>query len=420
MNQLAPQLAGLARLQDLRRFGMRLGLSRIREALVALGQPHLRYAAIHVAGTNGKGSTAAMIASCLRQARVRTGLFTSPHLHRFSERITVDGEEIGPRALAELIERVIALDPRLTFFEVATVVAMSDFARRDIDCGIFETGLGGRLDATNVLMPEVVVLTSISRDHTEILGEDLAAIAAEKAGIIKQGVPVVAAWPAAAAIRGVIARRCDEVGAPLRWIDDAAARRLLEGLTVGLEGAHQRLNAALAVAAARELASRRVLRLPVAGLARGLAGVQWPGRMERVGEFLLDCAHNPAGARCLARALERDDHCLIFGCLDDKPAASLLEPLLACCGRVILAPVCSSRSAQPARVEQEIAPKLRGKRITVASSAAHAIELAKGDPRPKLVAGSVYLVGEVRALLLGSEPTDPVTVSDPVRQSISP
>lgn len=419
MEGSAPDRSALVRLQALCRFGMRPGLERIRSALAALDQPQKGFAAIHLAGTNGKGSTAAMIASCLRQLGLRIGLYTSPHLQRFSERITVDGAEIPGADLARLIDRVIALDRELTFFEVATAVGLAYFAERRIDCGVIETGLGGRLDATNVLLPEVTVLTSIARDHAEVLGEDLPSIAREKVGIVKPAIPVVAAWPEDPAVRMVIERRCDTLGAPLCWIDPEAAERRLEGLDVGLRGAHQRLNAALALAAAERLV-RRIGRSASSGrLSAGLARVSWPGRLESVGPFLLDCAHNPAGAERLGEALASAEvaggsYCLVFGCLDDKPALPLLEPLLPHCGRVILTPIDNPRSADPRRTCAELAGRFPRLPVALVGGAAAAVELAQRDPRPKLVAGSVYLVGEVRGLLLGPDSCDPVPLADPV------
>jgi dihydrofolate synthase/folylpolyglutamate synthase len=414
----------LSRLQRVQRFGVRLGLERVSRVLEQLGHPERAYPTMHIAGTNGKGSTSAMLAACLRCAGYRTGLFTSPHLQRYTERIQIDGAEIPRGQIAELLTELLAIAPELTFFELATVAAARHFAARGVDCAVFETGLGGRLDATAVLQPEVAVLTSIDYDHVDVLGSTLGDIAAEKAGIIKPGTPTVAA-PGPPPVTEAIARRCAAVGAPLRWvrpgkelqtrgpreIDVQTGAWHLRGLELSLGGAHQHQNAALCVAALERLAAAK---LPVdeRAVRAGLVATRWPGRLEVLpGGFLVDCAHNPAGTRALAAALPPGDHCLIFGCLADRPAGELLEPLAPRCRRIVLTGVRSPRGADPRALR--VAPVLAGRRVDVTASLREALALVADEPPTKLICGSIYLVGEARALLLG-EPEDPLDVGDPL------
>ncbi|HET6151125.1 MAG TPA: Mur ligase family protein, partial [Polyangia bacterium] len=290
----------LARLDSLRSLGVDLGLDRVRGALAALGSPEERLPAVQIAGTNGKGSTAAMTEAILRAAGWRTGLYTSPHLSRFTERIRVAGQEVDGDRLARLDARIVATGVPLTYFEVATLLAFLVMAEDGVELAVLETGLGGRLDAVTACQPLATAITSIGRDHLDYLGSTLTAIAREKAGILKPGVPgFLARLPADADAE--IARVAAQVGAPLRRLGadfDAPA------VASGLPGAHQRSNAALAVALASEAARRRGRPLAPAAISAGLAGVRWPGRLEMVGDgVLLDCAHNPQGAEALAAAL---------------------------------------------------------------------------------------------------------------------
>jgi dihydrofolate synthase/folylpolyglutamate synthase len=417
--------AALERLQGLSRFGVRLGLGSTRRLLSRLdllagqgGDPGYGMV-IHLAGTNGKGSTAAMLEACLREAGLRTGLYTSPHLCRFSERIQVAGREIPRQEVPELAQRVLALDPGLTFFEVATAMALLHFARQRVQVAVVETGLGGRLDATNVLAPAVCVLTHIGLDHTEVLGDDLASVAGEKAGIIKPGVPVVSAADPAGVAGRVIAGRCRELDSPLwslgrdfalREEGYAGPRWRLPRLPGGLAGAHQRQNAALCLAALELLQQRGLLQITTQQAARGLQRVRWPGRMERSGAWLLDGAHNPDGCRALAGALGPGDRglCLVLGVLGpDRPLSQMLAPLRPWAGRVILTRPASERAADPAALARRVPG------AEVAASLGQALDLARSHPGTRLITGSLYLVGEARALLLG-EPTDPVRTADPL------
>ena len=347
-------------LHSLQRFGVKLGLQNVDAVLAACGDPQRRFPSIHVAGTNGKGSVCAMLASILRADGRRVGLYTSPHLADVRERIRIDGRTIADadfdRLLGRIrktIDRLLAagrLEAHPTYFEVLTILAFLHFAERKVDIAVLEVGMGGRFDATNVVTPLVSVITSISLDHREYLGRSLAAIAFEKAGIIKPGVPVVNGAEGRAA-GAVIRRRARERGAPLvsAFGRDGAlfAARTAAGFRfryefcgesfafrLKLPGVHQGENAAVAVAAARTLGcvDRPLERRTILA---GLAAAEWPGRLEAVGRrplVLLDGAHNEDGARALAayvRDFVRGPLVLVFAMLKDKAvrrAADLLFP----------------------------------------------------------------------------------------------
>jgi dihydrofolate synthase/folylpolyglutamate synthase len=393
----------LQRLRALQRFGMRPGLEAIRALLAAVGNPERDAAVVHVGGTNGKGSTAAMIAAGLRASGRRVGLYTSPHLLRFSERIAIDGAEIDRARVAALAERVLAVAGEHTFFDVATAMALLAFAEARVDVAVLEVGLGGRLDSTNVVeRPRAAVVTSIALDHTDVLGGDVATIARVKAGIWKRGCPAIFACGDAAAAR-VLDVEAERVGAtPIerygRDFDDAALP------PVALDGAHQRRNAAVA---------RRVLALlgvDAGAIASGLAGVRWPGRLEALSPtVLVDAAHNGEGARALAAALPPGPLTLVIGVVADKDARAIVEPLAARATRVIATAPPSLRALAPA----QLALLLPG--AEVAPDLATALAMAAGER--VLVAGSIFLVGEARRLVLG-EPADGVTVQDPVGQKL--
>ena len=393
----------LQRLAALRRYGMRPGLESIRALLAAVGNPERALAVVHVGGTNGKGSTAAMIEAGLRAASKRTGLYTSPHLLRFTERIVIDGREIDRARVAELAARVLAVAGEHTFFDVATAMALLAFAEARVDVAVLEVGLGGRLDSTNVIeRPLAAVVSSVGRDHTDVLGETLPLIAREKAGIWKRGVPALFACEDEAAAR-VLDEEAERAGAtPIerfgRDFDDAA----LPALALG--GAHQRRNAALA---------RRALELVgVDGraIAAGLANVRWPGRLERLSaNVLVDAAHNEEGARALAAAWPAGDWTLVVGVVADKDARAIVAPLVARASRVIVTAPPSLRALPPA----ELAKLVPG--ATVAPDLAAALALADGEK--VVVAGSIFLVGEARRLVLG-EAADGTTVQDPVAQKL--
>jgi dihydrofolate synthase / folylpolyglutamate synthase len=419
----------LLRLFSLRRMGVKLELRRMEVALRSVGDPHRDLRFVHLAGTNGKGSTAAFLDAMLRAAGHRVGLFTSPHLSRFTERIRLAGAEIEPEDVVRLEAEVRArVTTPLTFFEMVTLLALMHFRERDADIVVLETGLGGRFDATNVVLPEVAVVTGVALDHTEYLGESLGAIAFEKAGIIKAGRPVVAAAPAGEAVE-VVLREAARQAAPLclqgrdfDLVPDGEAFRFrglgapdLRVPCLGLRGPHQRGNAALALAAA-EMLARRGVPLPPEARAEGLAQCRWPGRLEEVScrpRVWVDAAHNPAGAEALARALSEVPFrrlTLCVGVLRDKDATGILAPLLPLAHRVITVAPRSAR-ALPAADLAAMAPGAEP-----ADGLADGLCRARvglGEDDLCLVAGSVFLVGEARELLLG-EAADPILVADPL------
>ncbi|MBO8141835.1 MAG: bifunctional folylpolyglutamate synthase/dihydrofolate synthase [Firmicutes bacterium] len=421
-------------LESLKRFGEKPGLSRIRFLLARMGDPQDAYPAVHVAGTNGKGSTAAMIAAALKAAGLRVGLFTSPHLVRYNERIAVDGEPIGDDELGPLLEELkghaeaAAARPEVgqpTEFEVGTAAALAHFARRRVDLAVVEVGLGGRLDATNVVRPAVTVITPVGRDHTEVLGEDLASIAEEKAGIIKPQVPVVCGRQRPEAMP-VIQARCASVGAPLyRFGIDFEARlvsadrrgtsfdarwrdRWLLGLSVPLLGSHQAENGAVAVAALCRLAEDG---WPVTeeAVRAGLAAVRWLGRLEVVERrpwVILDGAHNPDGCRALRQGLEEVfpgvRPVFVIGMLRNKPIDDMLGELLPMATAAVFTAPASSRT--PAADPHELARRASGLVPLSAVEPQPSAALAKardlaGPEGLVCVCGSLYLVGELRGCM---------------------
>jgi dihydrofolate synthase/folylpolyglutamate synthase len=385
---------------------MRFGLHRVERALEALGHPERACPALHVAGTNGKGSTCAMASAALQAAGLRTGLYTSPHLTAFNERIRVDGRPIGDDELAEVVESLRRAcpwhdaggpDERLTYFEFATVLAFHYLARAGVAAAVIEVGLGGRLDATNVLRPAVTAVARIGLDHTQLLGDTIEAVAREKAGIFKPGVAAVvsAAQPPGAleTLRAEAAR----VGAPFEVAPAGWAGPL------ALLGPHQQGNAGLAAAALRAL-RRSGLPIDEAAIAHGLATASWPGRLERMGRVLLDGAHNPDGAAALAAALAALHPGrpleIVFGVLADKDHRGMLAALATAARRLHLVAPSSTRARPAAEVAGEAAAL--GVAADVHGGLAEALDCAlRADPSgPVVVAGSLYLVGEARALLL--------------------
>jgi dihydrofolate synthase/folylpolyglutamate synthase len=396
----------LERLYGLAPRGAQLGLERVRAASALFGHPERRYSSLHVAGTNGKGSVSAMTAAMALEAGVRVGLYTSPHLCRFDERIQIDGRPVPEDALLPALEEVLDRCPELTFFETATVAAFHLFARFGVELAVVEVGLGGRLDATNVLeAPRATAITRIAFDHTDRLGATLAAIAREKAGIAKPGVPLFLGPLAPEALAEVEAR-AEAVGAPVRRTDrDAELAAFVERHPPALEGAHQRENARIAVALGRQAG------LSERAVAEGLRRVRWQGRLETIatpgGEFLLDAAHNADGAEALAAELRAkgvapEGVALVFGSMADKDYPAMLAALAPLAGhRVYVAPE-GRRAADPAAMVH-LAPG------AVAAHPEHALELGRkavGASGLVVVAGSIFLVGAVRALLLGL-PRDP-------------
>ena len=425
-------------LYGLRRFGWRPGLATIERLLALTGDPHEGIPSIHIGGTNGKGSTAAMVDAILRAAGHRMGLYTSPHLLSFTERIRVDGEPIGEAEIVALTERLKTLCalhfapettqppgdrlPHPTFFELTTAMAFLYFRRRAVDGATIEVGLGGRLDATNVIRPQVVVITNIALEHEEYLGRTVAEIAGEKAGIVKSGVPVITG--ARGEALEVIGRAASGLGAPVVSVPDAYRWRAQESslsgevfdldgpegcygaLRIPLVGRHQVDNAVLAVAAV-EAARERGLWSDEAAIRRGLAATEWPGRLQIIeGEprIILDGAHNPAGAHVLATFLaehraELGRLILVFGVLKDKNWEAMLGCLAPLADEIILTQPPTARGADPA----ELRSAVRGRAATrVAAEPAEALALARstaGAADTILVAGSLYTVAAALRIL---------------------
>jgi len=408
-----------------------VGLRRTAWLLEALGHPEARYPAVHVAGTKGKGSTAACVAAILRAAGRRVGLYTSPHLHTFRERIQLDGESIAEDAFAALTTEIAPLNARLaeahpdwgeaTAFEVATVLAFLAFARAAVDVAVVEVGLGGRLDATNVLTPAVSVITTISLDHTAILGDTLAEIAGEKGGIIKPGVPVVSS-PQPEEARAVLERLAAERGSPLSlagrdWQLAGTPERFdLRGpwgeyhdLRVALSGRHQVENAATAVAACWALRSAG-LDVPEEAVRDGLAAVVWPGRLEVVAReptVVVDGAHNVDSAGRLAEALREGFRwrrlTLVLGIARDKQVEQMLAVLVPLADRIVATASHHPRAAPPERIAAA-ARAAGGPALPVeeAPSVAEALRRALSDAAPDdlvCVTGSLYAVSEAREAL---------------------
>ena len=425
-------LEAVGRLYALQKMGIKLGLNSTRNLLARLGDPHHRLKCVHLAGTNGKGSVGAMLEAALLAAGVRVGFYTSPHLVRFSERFRLAGREITRARLLELIERVWSVcDPRQppTFFEFVTAMAFLWLAEEGADWSIIETGLGGRLDATNVCRPAATVITNIGLEHQEFLGPRLVDIAREKAGIIKPRTPLIHGVRQAAA-RRVVEERAAELNAPvLRKGRELASRRRrdgsfdlrgrrwrLPGVRTNLAGRHQPGNACLALGALEVLEEAGAPVRPE-HLAAGLQLVYWPGRLERlVAEappVWLDGAHNLPAARTLVENLDlvregRSPLVMVLGVMADKDVAGILEVLVPAADRVIYSRPAYSRAAEPqvlARAAPADAPP--GEVVAPLEAALARAREAAGEGGVVLVTGSLFTVGEARALLTGEEADPP-------------
>ena len=424
----------LGRLHAARRFGMRLELDRVEGCLAALGRPQERLGLrLQVAGTNGKGSTAAFVESILRAAGLVTGLFTSPHLSRLTERFRVSGEELAPGELLEADRAVEAAASsagvELTFFERITAMAARAFAARGVEAAVFEVGLGGRLDATTALGAQVAAVTGVALDHQEHLGPTLADIAREKAGIFRPGQQaVVGASGEPEAVPMLLAEARARRVASLTVVD-AAAVAAVQG-PLGLAGAHQRANAACALAITD--AAERALGRALGAEAReqGLARCRVTGRLERVAEapaIVVDGAHNPQGARALAREIPglapgAGRVVLVLGVSADKDARAIAAPLCEVVDEVVATAARHERAASPGAVAvavREAAPRTQ---VAAVAGVPAALELAReraGAGGLVVVAGSLFLVGAARELLLGERP-DPLPISDPLSAPAAP
>lgn len=402
--------ATLARLYRLSPKGVTLGLDRVARAAALLGNPQEHFFSVQIAGTNGKGSVSAILAHVLRPSGLRIGLFTSPHLHRFAERIRIDGEEAPEPLLSKHLSRVLDLndhhtDLSLSFFEVATLAALLAFEETNVDVAVLEVGLGGRLDATTIALPGLTAVTSVALDHTALLGNTVAEIAAEKAGIARPGIPmIIGALPDEA--RKVARAICVNRGAPLLEFDRDFS--FPESVIPPWPGLHHRSNIAVAAALYRHICNRDA-RVRADGFVEALPTVRWPGRFEIIQanrRYVLDCAHNMEAAQALVNTLaDQNEHpaVLLYGALRDKPANEMLALYRPLVNRVVLMPPPIDRAAPPARLA------LSGD--TVTDNAVQALEAAanlstRGET--VLVTGSLFTVAKVRELLLQEKADAPV------------
>jgi len=374
-----------------------LGLDRMRKILSALGDPQLKFKSIHVAGTNGKGSVCAMLDSILRESGYKVGLFTSPHLFRWEERIKIGGEEIRNAECvmrnAEIEKTAEDLKIKLTPFEAITAVAFKYFSDQGVDIAVVEVGMGGRLDATNVITPLVSVITNIDLDHTEYLGDTIEKIAFEKAGIIKKGVPVVTAEKKAKALK-VIKNICKENEARC-WVlgKEAGLPAGQAGLEVRskLLGAYQKGNEAAAVKTAELLGIKKPI------INKGLKKTAWPGRFQILSRnplVVVDGAHNPAGAAALAGSIKemkiKKPRTLVLGFQGYKNIKEIIEVIVPLADKIIVTRSTHPQAAKPG----EICSKISNKKTLIINSVPEAIKVALGDNRPVIIAGSLFVAAE--------------------------
>ncbi len=404
--------------------GIKFGLANTNELLSRLGDPHHSFRSLHVAGTNGKGSVSAMAEAVLREAGYRTGLYTSPHLVDFRERIRVDGECIGEREMLRLAEevreiaedmRALGDEKRLTFFELTTAMAFAHFADSGVEQAVVEVGMGGRLDSTNVIAPDCVAISKIAMEHTAFLGNTLAAIASEKAGTIKPSVPVVTLDQAPEVLE-VFRASASAVSAPLKVVGQDVRYEVLSStldgtevyleeidraVTVPLVGRYQGENCALACSALAELMKRGVY-IPDEAFPRGLAAVRWPGRLEVVAHsprIVLDVSHTAEGARTVAAELRRmldRKAVLVLGVLNDKDLGGIAEAFgsIACLA-VATAPE-TSRAYSSRDVCKALSPYCPAHAVDGVGNAIEHALAATSEDDTVLIAGSLYTVGEAK------------------------
>jgi len=421
----------LKELYLLQKIGIKFGLNRTENILERLGNPHIGIKYVHIGGTNGKGSVVAMISSILKAHNYKVGSYTSPHLLRFTERIRINWEEIPPSRVVELYEKVKSvLVPEVppTFFEFVTAMAFLCFKEENVDWGVIEVGMGGRLDCTNVITPQVSVITNVGFDHQEFLGTSLAAIAREKAGIIKPGVPVITAAKQPV-VQSVIKTTANRLGAPLRIFGKdftikksspqtfhyQGKTRTFRDLTLPLIGEHQRENAALVLAALEVLEERGLIELRESKVRSGLASTSWPGRAEVISRnptIIIDGAHNPQGAESLKHMLKTsfsyDKLYFVIGIMGDKDVRGILRRLLPQAEAVIFTRPGYSRAADPEALKKIARSYIS--RCYVIPDVSQAIEYAKSEAGPNdliCITGSLYFIGEVKALF--GEPADAIT-----------
>lgn len=413
----------------LQRFGIKLGLDIIARILEGIGNPQDHFSAIHIAGTNGKGSVAAMLATIFCEADIPVGCYTSPHLQRFNERITINNTPISDDRVVQAYERVMSvqgLSRAATFFEINTAMAFSEFGRRGVQWAIVETGMGGRLDATNILMPALSIITNISMEHQDYLGSSLHAIAGEKAGIIKHGIPVVTGVHQKSALKAIVSKAVREKARLYRY-GNAFRSRKPSGhsrkpysefhytgiqnrwphIELRLAGDHQIRNASLALAACEVLNQSGKTAFSEETIRQGIKHTLWPGRLELVSrspDIVLDGAHNFMSARTLRRYLATHYSSrkitMVVGILDDKPHRSIMKDLTALSHRVIVTQPIINR-ALPVQRLVEITAAL-GMEATPIPSVADAVRYAVAISKPDeviCIAGSLYVVGEAKTAL---------------------
>ncbi len=419
----------LAYLDSLGKFGIHLGLERIETLLKELGEPQKNLRTVHIAGTNGKGSVAGIIAAILQAAGLKTGKFTSPHLVRYNERMNIDGEDISDADFAAMLSEVKAAAEKITAqgrseqptqFEILTAAAFLWFARKETDYAVIEVGLGGLWDSTNVITPLVSVITNVQHDHMDRCGPDLAHIAMQKAGIIKEGVPVVTAAAGDEAL-GMIAATAALKGAPCYLYGKAfrgeeeessmagqrftlrAGTNYVSSYELSLPGEHQIVNASLAIVAAR-LLGKKDGRITEEALHAGCAAARWPGRLERIAsrpDVILDGAHNLEGAQTLRRALDKfypgQQRTFVLGMMADKDMAGVIAALIRPQDKVFTVRADESSRAATA----EVLAELIGPNAAAAEDLAAAYEAAEKTSGPEgvvCVCGSLYLIGSFKRL----------------------
>ncbi|MEE8137756.1 MAG: folylpolyglutamate synthase/dihydrofolate synthase family protein [Thermoanaerobaculia bacterium] len=420
---LTPEAVDL--LGRLEAYGVRLGLETTRGVLGALGQPQRSFPSVLIAGTNGKGSTAALLAAMASAAGYCTGLYTSPHLEDVEERIRIDGQAVPGGWVSEGLVRVVqaaerALGHLPTYFEALTAAAFQIFADQRVDLAVLEVGLGGRLDATNVSEPVLSLITEIGLEHRQFLGQTVESIAQEKAGILRGGCCAVA-WTERPEVRRTLRRRARELGARLVIGPEVAAVSVVEEtgwegqrlelrtpvgdyrMRMALLGRHQAKNLALAALGAEELVRQGWKGLDRRAVVQGAAACRWPGRLERVVtpdgvSVLLDAAHNPDGARALSRFLEGrgTSYDLLFGALADKEVERVFPPLARLARRVVLTAPDTPRAIPPESLRRVLGC---AEAVVRPESAAALSAALDGVGDLLVVCGSIYLAGEIRALL---------------------
>ena len=417
----------IAYLKGLTTFGINLGLGRIQDLLARLDHPERQVKFVHVGGTNGKGSTAAMLAAILTTAGLKTGLFTSPHLHAYTERVRINGEEISEPDIAELLtilrghldDIVAAGHEHPTEFEVSTALAILHFARQKVEMAVMEVGMGGEIDSTNVILPELSIITNVGMDHMDYLGPTIADIARVKAGIIKAGVPVLTAADhpdALMAIRRAAAEKGSAIGEygrdfaaePLSYDDFGqtfncrVGETVFRDLRITLRGRHQLINASLAIAGAVQLG------IGEAAIRQGLAAAQWACRLETVSRsplVVIDAAHNHHGVLVLVDALKQywpqQKKVLVLGMLADKEREKVVAELAPLVDKVVVTKPNNPRAGDWREIADFVRPWVQ--EVRVEEDIAKAVEMGlalAGDDHMLLITGSIYMVAEARAFLL--------------------